>query len=67
MIFTASTMSIGVATWYFSDLKFQSDMGVLLGYMFFVNMIGAGVLLPALAAWLIDVDKERVSTRGLSH
>ena len=42
-------------------------MGVLLAYMFFVNMVGAVVLLPALAAWLIDVDKERVSTRGLSH
>ena len=67
VIFTASTMSIGVATWFFSDLKFQSDMGVLLAYMFFVNMVGAVVLLPALAAWLIDVDKERVSTRGLSH
>lgn len=67
VIFTASTMSIGVATWFFSDLKFQSDMGVLLAYMFFVNMIGAVVLLPALAAWLIDVEKERVSTRGLSH
>jgi len=67
VIFTASTMSIGVATWYLSDLKFQSDMGVLLAYMFFVNMVGAVVLLPALAAWLIDVDKERVSTRGLSH
>lgn len=67
VIFTASTMSIGVVTWYFSELKFQSDMGVLLAYMFFVNMIGAVVLLPALAAWLIDVEKERVSTRGLSH
>jgi predicted RND superfamily exporter protein len=67
VIFTASTMSIGVATWFFSDLKFQSDMGVLLAYMFFVNMVGAVVLLPALAAWLIDVEKERVSTRGLSH
>jgi predicted RND superfamily exporter protein len=60
-------MSIGVATWFFSDLKFQSDMGVLLAYMFFVNMVGAVLLLPALAAWLIDVDKERVSTRGMAH
>lgn len=67
VIFTASTMSIGVATWYFSELKFQSDMGVLLAYMFFVNMVGAVVLLPALAAWLIDVEKERLSTRGLAH
>jgi predicted RND superfamily exporter protein len=67
VIFTASTMSIGVATWFFSELKFQSDMGVLLAYMFFVNMVGAVLLLPALAAWLIDIEKERVSTRGLSH
>jgi predicted RND superfamily exporter protein len=67
VIFTASTMSIGVATWFFSELKFQSDMGVLLAYMFFVNMVGAVVLLPALAAWLIDVEKERMSTRGLAH
>ncbi|MFZ5492049.1 MAG: efflux RND transporter permease subunit [Pseudomonadota bacterium] len=67
VIFTASTMSIGVATWFFSALKFQSDMGVLLAYMFFVNMVGAIVLLPALAAWLINVDKERLSTRGLAH
>jgi predicted RND superfamily exporter protein len=67
VIFTASTMSIGVATWFFSELKFQSDMGVLLAYMFFVNMVGAVVLLPALAAWLIDVERERVSTRGLAH
>ncbi len=67
VIFTASTMSIGVATWFFSDLKFQSDMGVLLAYMFFVNMVGAVLLLPALAAWFIDVDKERLSTRGMAH
>ena len=30
-------------------------------------MVGAVTLLPALAAYLIDVDKERESTRGLPH
>jgi predicted RND superfamily exporter protein len=50
-VFTAVTMSIGVATWAFSALKFQADMGLLLAFMFLVNMFGAILLLPALGAW----------------
>jgi len=42
-------LAVGVATWAFSPIKFQADMGILLTFMFFVNMIGAIVLLPALA------------------
>jgi predicted RND superfamily exporter protein len=38
--------------WIFSDLKFQADMGLLLTFMFLVNMLGAIVLLPAMARWL---------------
>jgi predicted RND superfamily exporter protein len=53
MVFTAVTMTIGVATWAFSALKFQADMGILLAFMFFLNMLGALFLLPALAAFLI--------------
>lgn len=52
-VFTAITMSIGVGTWAFSALKFQSDMGILLAFMFLVNMLGAIFLLPALAAMLL--------------
>ncbi|MBM3358425.1 MAG: RND family transporter [Betaproteobacteria bacterium] len=52
-VFTALTMSIGVGSWAFSALKFQSDMGVLLAFMFFVNMLGAVFLLPALATMLL--------------
>ena len=44
-------MSIGVCTWAFAPLKFQADMGVLLSFMFLVNVLGAIFLLPALAAW----------------
>ncbi|MCY1326779.1 efflux transporter, putative, hydrophobe/amphiphile efflux-3 family [compost metagenome] len=51
-VFTAVTMSIGVCTWAFAPLKFQADMGVLLAFMFLVNVFGAIFLLPALAAWL---------------
>ena len=53
MVFTAITMTIGVATWAFSALKFQADMGILLAFMFFLNMLGALFLLPALAAFLL--------------
>ncbi|MQT61590.1 MMPL family transporter [Pseudomonas sp. FSL R10-0056] len=50
-VFTALTMSLGVCTWVFAPLKFQADMGVLLAFMFMVNVLGAIFLLPALAAW----------------
>ncbi|WP_153130329.1 efflux RND transporter permease subunit [Dechloromonas hortensis] len=51
-IFTAITLAIGVATWAFSDLKFQADMGKLLAFMFMVNMVMAMTALPAFAVWL---------------
>jgi uncharacterized protein len=53
IIFTGITLAIGVATWVFSPLKFQADIGVMLTFMFLVNMLAAIILLPALAAWLI--------------
>lgn len=49
VVFTGLTLGIGVATWIFSPLKFQADMGILLTFMFVVNMLGAIFLLPALA------------------
>lgn len=51
-IFTAITLSAGVATWSFSSLKFQADMGLLLTFMFLVNMVMAVTLLPAFAVTL---------------
>jgi predicted RND superfamily exporter protein len=57
--FTAITMSLGVATWAFSALKFQADMGILLAFMFLVNMFGAMLLLPALSAWLLPRSQVR--------
>ncbi len=53
VFFTAVTLAVGVGTWLFSDLKFQADMGILLAFMFIFNMIGAMLLLPALARWLL--------------
>jgi predicted RND superfamily exporter protein len=58
-IFTAATMTISVATWIFSALKFQADMGILLAFMFLVNAFGAILLLPALAAYLVGNLKKK--------
>ena len=52
VIFTGITLAVGVATWIFAPIKFQADMGILLTFMFLLNMAGAIVLLPALAYWL---------------
>lgn len=52
VIFTGLTLAIGVSTWFFSALKFQMDMGILLTFMFLVNMLGAIIILPALSAIL---------------
>jgi predicted RND superfamily exporter protein len=55
-LFTAVTMTISVGTWYFSALKFQADMGILLAFMFLVNVFGAILLAPALAAYFVSDD-----------
>ena len=52
VVFTGFALSIGVGTWAFSAIKFQADMGVLLAFMFLFNMLGAMLLMPALARWL---------------
>ncbi|MCU0303740.1 MAG: MMPL family transporter [Thermoanaerobaculales bacterium] len=52
VVFTGITLAVGVATWIFAPIKFQADMGILLTFMFLVNMAGAIILLPALACWL---------------
>ena len=52
VVFTALTLAIGVSTWAFSALKFQADMGLLLAFMFMINMVMAVTVLPALAVVL---------------
>lgn len=53
IFYTALTLAVGVAMWIFSDLKFQADMGIMLTFMFVVNMLAAIVFLPALCRWLL--------------
>ncbi|MCO5396725.1 efflux RND transporter permease subunit [Ralstonia soli] len=65
-IFTAITLAIGVATWSFSSLKFQADMGKLLAFMFIVNLVMAMTALPALAVVLEKVFPRRKPVRAPS-
>jgi predicted RND superfamily exporter protein len=53
VMLTGVTLALGVAAWAFSPIKFQADMGILLAFMFLWNMLGALVLLPALAHFLL--------------
>jgi predicted RND superfamily exporter protein len=53
------TMAAGVVTWAWSPIKFQADMGILLGFMFLWNMIGALVLIPALSHFLLNPNHTR--------
>jgi predicted RND superfamily exporter protein len=48
VLVTALTLSAGVLPWALSGLKYQADMGILLGFLFVVNMAAAILLMPAL-------------------
>lgn len=47
IIFTATTMLAGTIFWWFSDLKFQAEMGLLLALLMIFNTFGGLVLVPA--------------------
>lgn len=53
VVFTGMTLSVGVATWLFSGLQYQRDMGKLLVFMFLANMFGAILIMPALARFIL--------------
>jgi predicted RND superfamily exporter protein len=53
VMLTGITLALAVGTWALSPIKFQADMGILLAFMFVWNMVGALVLVPALAHFLL--------------
>ncbi|MDO9599313.1 MAG: MMPL family transporter [Azoarcus sp.] len=53
VVLTGITLGLAVATWVWSPIKFQADMGILLAFMFIWNMLGALILLPALSHFLL--------------
>jgi hypothetical protein len=56
--FTGLTLAIGTTTWIFSPIKFQTDMGILLTFMFLWNMIGSLTLLPMLSYYFVKDGEE---------
>ncbi|MGX1021939.1 putative RND superfamily exporter protein [Pseudomonas sp. Y3 TE3536] len=64
VMLTGVTLAIGVGTWIFSPIKFQADMGVLLAFMFVWNMVGALLLLPALAYFLLPATRRSDAVVG---
>lgn len=69
VMMTGFTLAAAVATWAFSPIKFQADMGILLAFMFLLNMAGALILLPALAHFLLrprDLQKREPLDRSLN-
>ncbi|MGH8493577.1 MAG: efflux RND transporter permease subunit [Moraxellaceae bacterium] len=59
VLFTGVTLAIGVLTWVFSPIKFQADMGLLLTVMLLWNMLGALILIPALAHYFVKPEHYR--------
>ena len=59
------TLAAGVVTWAWSPIKFQADMGVLLTFMFLVNMISALILVPALSHFLLQ--RATVNPQGMTE
>lgn len=53
VLLTGLTLAAGVATWAFAPIKFQASMGLLLSFMFLWNMVGALILVPSLAYFLL--------------
>lgn len=55
VIFTGLVLSGSVATWLFSGLQFQADMGILLTFAFFANMLGAIFVCPAICRYTMKL------------
>jgi predicted RND superfamily exporter protein len=56
VMLTGFTLAAAVGTWILSPIKFQADMGELLAFIFLLNMLGALILLPALASFLLPAN-----------
>lgn len=63
VVLTGVTLGLAVATWSFSPIKFQADMGILLAFMFLWNMVGALLLLPALSYFLFPEARQALAAQ----
>jgi predicted RND superfamily exporter protein len=62
--FTALTLVASVLFWYWSSIRFDAEMGLLLAVWMFVSMLGAMTILPVLIVTIdpafIHREKERI-------
>jgi uncharacterized protein len=62
VFYQAVMMSSSVFFWWFSPLRFQAEMGLLLAILMSVNMLVGVLLLPA----LLHMFKPKFMTRGIT-
>ncbi len=60
VLFTASTLVVGVIFWIFTPLKFTSEMAVLLALLMFLNYEGAVIFVPVLAKVILRIKDQEV-------
>ena len=48
VFFTGLTLTIGIATWMFSDILMQARLGALLAFFIFFNAIGTLIVMPSM-------------------
>jgi uncharacterized protein len=64
--FTALTLVASVLFWYWSSIRFDAEMGLLLAVWMFVSMLGAMTILPVLIATLDPAFIRRETERVLA-
>jgi len=64
--FTALTLVASVLFWYWSDIRFDAEMGLLLAVWMFVSMLGAMTILPAMIVTFKPKFLEREMQRVLA-
>jgi predicted RND superfamily exporter protein len=57
VLLAGAILAAAVSVWFFSPIKFQADMGVLLAFMFVWNMLGTLILVPAFAHFLLQTPR----------
>lgn len=55
VLFTGLVLTSSVSTWLLSGLQFQADMGLLLMFAFFANMLGAIFVCPAICRYTMKL------------
>ena len=63
--FTALTLVASVLFWYWSSIRFDAEMGMLLAVWMFVSMLGAMTILPVLIVTFRPKFIERESCHGM--